>query len=107
MQKGEIVALGVLLGLPFLVAALKHWWPEIARPFQSRDDQERLNAKGSVLLIFVAVLSYAALGTVGAALTGQPWLAVFCISIGGWAWAGLSEVEARYHLLEALEDYWR
>lgn len=103
MSKAEILALGVLLALPILAAALRRWWPEISAPLQSRDDAERHIAKGSVLIIFVACLLYAGLGTLGAVLHGKVGLAVFSASIGWWVWEGLTEVERRYHLLEAVE----
>lgn len=93
----------VLVCLPVVVAALKRWWPEISRPLQSRDDAERCIAKGCVLIMFVASLAYAGLGTLASVLHGQVWLAVFCACIAWWLWEGVTEVERRYHLLEAVQ----
>lgn len=103
LQKGQIVALGVLIGFPFLVWALKRWWSDISGPFQSRDDTERKIAKGSVLTIFLATLFYATLGAVASIVSGQIGLAVFSSSIGWWIGTGFWETQRDYHLLEVLE----
>ncbi|NTU82945.1 MAG: hypothetical protein HGA45_26860 [Chloroflexales bacterium] len=100
-----MVAIVVLFSMPVIVAALQRWWDDIAGPLQSRDDGERIIAKGSVLVIFVACLLYAGLGLLASALQGKVGLAVFAGVIGFWLWQGVSEVERCYHLLEAVQRW--